>query len=314
MLAKADLATEMVGEFPELQGLMGRYYAALAGEEPEVSSAIEEHYKPQGPSDRVPTHPVSIAVALADKLDTLVGFWAIDEKPTGSKDPYALRRAALGCLAISIKNGFDLYPRGIFESHVGRIRSEWASPDSYPEWASIADNFQYFFEERLAVQLREAAERHDLIDAVLNLRSREVGLFTVYRRVSALSAFLATEDGVNLLAGYKRAANILRAEEKKDGEGAFGDAIDDTYLVAFQEHDLRKALIAAEAAVGEAMALEDYAAAMEAMARLRQPVDEFFGAVLVNAPEAEVRLNRLRLLAHLRRVTSAVADFSKVAG
>ncbi|MCA3589311.1 MAG: glycine--tRNA ligase subunit beta, partial [Methylocystis sp.] len=365
MLAKADLATEMVGEFPELQGLMGRYYAALAGEEPEVSSAIEEHYKPQGPSDHVPAHPVSIAVALADKLDTLVGFWAIGEKPTGSKDPYALRRAALGVIRLVVENEVKINLLHLF-THAGipffkRMLVGWRPEMTFDDARIVSDgkigsDLLAFFHDRLKVMLREQGARHDLVDAVLGAgassprargeggpegrmrgevssfgdsspspspqpspRSRGEGvanddLLSIVNRVGALSAFLATEDGMNLLAGYKRAANILRAEEKKDGEGAFEGAIDDAYLVAFQEHDLRKALTAAEAAVGEALTREDYAAAMEAMARLRKPVDEFFGAVLVNAPEAEVRLNRLRLLAHLRRVTSAVADFSKVAG
>jgi glycyl-tRNA synthetase beta chain len=316
MLAKADLATEMVGEFPELQGLMGRYYAGLEGHEPEVCAAIEEHYKPQGPSDRVPTNPVSIAVALADKLDTLVGFWAIDEKPTGSKDPYALRRAALGVVALILENSISLN----LTTHLLR------HGDRFPNNASTDNAFDLlrFIGDRLKVKLREDGEAHDLVDAVFDQGIRHESmmpgmgnvrdLLSIVNRVHALSAFLATEDGKTLLAGYKRAANILRAEEKKDGEGAFEGAVDSEFLVAFQEHDLQKALATEEATVSEAMRHEDYAAAMAAMARLRAPVDEFFEAVLVNAPEVEVRLNRLRLLAQLRRVTATVADFGKVAG
>ncbi len=349
MLAKADLATEMVGEFPELQGLMGRYYATLEGHEPEVCAAIEEHYKPQGPGDTVPTNPVSVAVALADKLDTLVGFWAIDEKPTGSKDPYALRRAALGVIRLVVENGVRVELRDIL------IKATLLTPlylnFGFPDLLS-------FFHDRLKVMLREQGARHDLVDAVLGagaspsplgeggMRSmtdegepqasgllphpsgsaghlppggKERGaanddLLSIVNRVNALSAFLATEDGKTLLAGYKRAANILRAEEKKDGEGAFEGAVDPDSLIVFQETDLQQALVSGEASVGEAMRREDYAAAMSAMAGLRAPVDAFFEAVLVNAPEAEVRLNRLRLLAQLRRVTSVVADFGKVAG
>ncbi len=379
MLAKADLATEMVGEFPELQGLMGRYYAGLEGHVSEVCAAIEEHYKPQGPSDRVPTKPVSIAVALADKLDTLVGFWAIDEKPTGSKDPYALRRAALGVIRLVVENGvrvelgdklFGVRQKlktpttnpikmslvGITKLEIQRVPQFHDSKDPVVQAQEMADLLS-FFHERLKVMLREQGARHDLVDAVLGAganaspspsgeggrrsltdegKSRTAGihphpsasgghlppggkgnsddLLSIVNRVHALSAFLATEDGKTLLAGYKRAANILRAEEKKDGEGAFEGAVDAEFLVAFQEHDLQKALATEEATVSEAMAREDYAAAMAAMARLRAPVDEFFEAVLVNAPEAEVRLNRLRLLAQLRRVTATVADFGKVAG
>ena len=314
MLAKADLATEMVGEFPELQGLMGRYYAGLEGHEPEVCAAIEEHYKPQGPSDRVPSNPVSIAVALADKLDTLVGFWAIDEKPTGSKDPYALRRAALGVIAIMLKNKFDFYPRGIFENHVQRIKPEWAAENSYPAWAHIADDFQRFFEERLKVQLRDNGERHDLVDAVLRLGSSEISLLQVYRRLAPLSAFLKTQDGENLLAGYKRAAKILDAEERRDGGLPYLDTVDGSLLGEPAEQALNRALEDAGKIVSEAMTQQAYTKAMQAMAQLRQPVDAFFHAVQVNDPNPKLRLNRLRLLAQLCNLTKHVADFSRVAG
>ncbi len=307
-LAKADLATEMVGEFPELQGLMGRYYATLEGHEPEVAAAAEEHYKPVGPSDSVPKGPVSIAVALADKLDTLVGFWAIDEKPTGSKDPYALRRAALGVIRLVVENGVRFKLGTQIERHFASLNSVAAAGPG------AAGDLLSFFHDRLKVMLRDQGARHDLVDAVLGTGGQNDDLLSIVNRVNALSALLATEDGANLLAGYKRAANILRAEEKKDGEGAFEGAVEPIHLIAFQEHDLQKALATAEAAAAEALKRDDYAAAMSAMAQLRAPVDEFFEAVLVNAPEPDVRLNRLRLLAQLRRVTAQVADFGRIAG
>jgi len=321
-LAKADLATEMVGEFPELQGLMGRYYAALEGEPPEVCAAIEEHYKPQGPGDAVPTGPVSIAVALADKLDTLVGFWAIDEKPTGSKDPYALRRAALGVIRLVVENGVGLplnesflsATAAVFRRHV-EMKPQGGSVDEVAT-AFFGDDLLAFFHDRLKVMLREQGARHDLVDAVLGAGGAAANddLLSIVARVNALTAFLATDDGANLLAGYKRAANILRAEEKKDGDGAFEAAAEATHLAAPQERALADALADAETLVAAAMGRDDHAAAMAAMARLRAPVDAFFEAVLVNAPEADVRINRLRLLAQLRRVTAQVADFGKVAG
>ena len=210
-LAKADLLTDVVGEFPELQGLMGKYYALAQDEDASVAAASEEHYKPQGPTDRVPTDPVSVAVALADKIDTLVGFWSIDEKPTGSKDPYALRRAALGIIRIAIEREFDLYPRHFLDLHIKRFRPEI----SEAAVSDIGDSFQAFFEDRLTVQLRDQGARHDLVDAVLSLGSKEVGLLSIVRRVEALGKFLDTDDGKNLLAGTKRASNILahRGEE-----------------------------------------------------------------------------------------------------
>jgi len=211
-LAKADLLTDAVGEFPELQGLMGKYYALAQGEDASVAAASEEHYKPQGPADRVPTDPVSVAVALADKIDTLVGFWAIDEKPTGSKDPYALRRAALGIIRIAVERGFDLYPRYFLDSHIRRFRPEISDAAV----SDIADSFQAFFEDRLTVQLRDQGARHDLVGAVLHIGVAEVGLLSIVRRVEALGKFLDTDDGKNLLAGTKRAGNILAIEEKKD--------------------------------------------------------------------------------------------------
>ena len=227
MLAKADLVTEMVGEFPELQGLMGRYYAAAQGEDADVAAAIEEHYKPQGPNDRIPTAPVSIAVALADKLDTLVGFWAIDEKPTGSKDPYALRRAALGVIRIVLENRLQLR----LSRARRRIISLCSTPRRYRGRTRKAlddvrtADLLAFFADRLKVYLRDKGARHDLIDAVFALPGQD-DLLMIVRRVEALGRFLETDDGKNLLAGYRRAANILRAEEKKDGAGAFAGAHD----------------------------------------------------------------------------------------
>jgi glycyl-tRNA synthetase beta chain len=361
MLAKADLATEMVGEFPELQGLMGRYYAQLEGHEPEVCAAIEEHYKPQGPGDSVPTNPVSVAVALADKLDTLVGFWAIDEKPTGSKDPYALRRAALGVIRLVVENGVRLllvvkFLDAKLQLYKQNEKLRPATGDQEVYDALYSSDLLSFFHDRLKVMLREQGARHDLVDAVLGAnahpspsrggseRSEGEGgsnagsqpplptaaqspspqrggvsatnddLLSIVTRVNALSAFLATDDGKTLLAGYKRAANILRAEEKKDGDGSFEGNVDATVLKELPEHNLYEMLRAEGAAVEAASATEDYAGAMAAMARLRAPVDTFFEAIFVNDPDPALRLNRLRLLATLRRVTSTVADFSKVAG
>ena len=295
-LAKADLPTEMVGEFPELQGLMGRKYAELQGEDGSVAAAVEEHYKPLGPSDRVPSDPVSVAVALADKLDTLAGFWAIDEKPTGSKDPYALRRAALGVIRLVVENGVRL-PLARFATD-GDLLS--------------------FFHDRLKVMLRDQGARHDLVDAVLGEgASGNDDLLLITRRVVALGRFLDTEDGKSLLAGYKRAANILKAEEKKDGEGAFAGPAD-LQLIAdaglIEEKALAVALAQATPKAEAAIAAEDYEGAMAALAELRPAVDAFFDKVTVNDPDPALRANRLRLLNQLRQATLAVADFSRIAG
>ena len=302
-LAKADLVSGMVGEFPELQGLMGRYYATHQGESAAVATAIEDHYRPQGPSDRVPTDAVAIAVALADKLDLLTGFWAIDEKPTGSKDPFALRRAALGVIRIILENKLRLRLGGIAAPQIG-ARGADAS-------ATTADLLS-FFADRLKVHLKEEGARHDLIDAVFALGGQD-DLLMVVRRVEALGAFLATEDGVNLLAGYKRAVNILKAEEKKDGAAVSGRPVA-SHFREEAEIALASAIDTARAAVSEALSGEDFAAAMEALAALRAPVDRFFADILVNADEAELRANRLKLLAEIRDIAGLVADFSKVAG
>lgn len=316
-LAKADLVSEMVGEFPELQGVMGRYYALAAGEKPNVADAIRDHYKPQGPADSVPMEPVSVAVALADKLDTLVGFWAIDEKPTGSKDPFALRRAALGVVRIVLENGVRLSLRQSFaactrtlhpDSAVDPVRQQAVSSDS-----QTSSDLLSFFADRLKQVLRDQGKRHDLIDAVFALG--EDDLVLIVKRVEALGAFLATEDGANLLAGYRRAANILKAEEKK-GPLPGADKVD-AKLVAkgpAAEQALAKALGEVKAKLAGPLEAEDFAGAMTVLAGLRAPVDAFFEAVMVNDPDAAVRTSRLALLAGVRDAIHQVADFSRIEG
>jgi glycyl-tRNA synthetase beta chain len=295
-LAKADLGTGMVGEFPELQGLMGGYYADAQGEPPEVSRAVREHYRPQGPSDSVPTHPVAVAVALADKLDMLAGFFAIGQAPTGSRDPFALRRAALGVIRI------------IFESNL-RVRLD-ALLTLIPMVASQPpEGLLDFFADRLKVVLRDQGRRHDLVDAVFTDEGDDLVLIAA--RIEALTAFLATEDGANLLGGYRRAANILAAEAKK-GPLPEGDPV--RAAEPTEETVLYDALAAARPAINGALGSEDFVAAMAALASLRGPVDAFFEKVLVNAPDPDVRAGRLRLLAGVQREMSKIADFSLVSG
>jgi glycyl-tRNA synthetase beta chain len=286
MLAKADLTTGMVGEFPELQGLMGRYYAAAQGEPADIATAVEMHYKPLGPTDKVPTEPTSIAVALADKLDLLTGFWAIDEKPTGSRDPFALRRAALGVIRIISENNLR-----------------------FP--LKVEPDLLAFFHDRLKVSLRDAGARHDLVDAVISGDSDD--MLQITQRAEALSALLSSSDGQNLLAGYKRGANILAAEEKKDGK-AYAGAVEQAALKLPEETALAFAVDAVHAAVANHVAKDDYKGAMAELATLRAPVDAFFTGVLVNDADPAVRTNRLNLLARLRDTMHLVADFSKVAG
>jgi glycyl-tRNA synthetase beta chain len=365
-LAKADLVSEMVYEFPELQGVMGRYYALESGEPAAVADAIRDHYKPQGPSDAVPTDSVGIAVALADKLDTLVGFWAIDEKPTGSKDPFALRRAALGVVRIVLENGVRLGLRkplgqqtlrinqftirrvpSLFKKMAGSVLSgqqnevlpketryllesvlmadaeQSSISEKFDALLSMSENGSEFFAEntllsffadRLKQYLRDQGQRPDLIDAVFALGEDDLVLIT--RRVEALGAFLETEDGTNLLAGYKRAANILKAEEKKD-KRAFDGAVEAALLDAPAEKTLYEALVSGVAAAKTALEAEDFAAAMSALASLRGPVDAFFegeGSVMVNADDAAVRENRLNLLNMMREAINSVADFDKISG
>jgi len=413
-LCKADLVSEMVYEFPELQGVMGRYYALEAGEDAAVADAIRDHYKPQGPSDAVPSDPVAIAVALADKLDTLVGFWAIDEKPTGSKDPFALRRAALGVVRIVLENGARVQlrlaiehallvnflktsddsfgdinlleatetgedaveqlrkfkPIGVF----GYLLSEFADyetvlkgglpyflsskdkapvakpkcdpikevrwiydahcilvagiPDSEVKehWGNdlvecqdrilaalkpIVEDLLAFFADRLKQYLKDQGQRHDLIDAVFALG--EDDLVLIVKRVEALGAFLETEDGANLLAGYKRAANILKAEEKKDG-AAFVGEVEASKLTAKEEKALFKALTESTKAADAALAKEDFAGAMLALTKLRVPVDTFFDNVVVNDGDSAIRRNRLLILVAIRDALHRVADFSQISG
>jgi glycyl-tRNA synthetase beta chain len=424
-LAKADLLTEVVGEFPELQGLMGRYYAKEQGEDASVAAASEDHYKPQGPNDRVPTDPVSVAVALADKIDTLVGFWAIDEKPTGSKDPYALRRAALGVIRLVLTNElklpmgeviskaltlalyFSFYPErrfgqlaetddpqsfvgpakwvqpqymlflnsdGFIDSHRERIGMHQISdPDltmieedsdeyserveAYREFErrlerldvvagpfmfegvpptdanalsaasnalrqlseepfirlalkNFSDDLASFFADRLKVQLREQGARHDLVDAVFALEGQD-DLLMVVRRIEALGNFLDTDDGKNLLAAVKRASNIIDIEEKKDKRAYDGTPDASLYKTAF-EKDVAFVIDLMRKQVANAIAREDFAGAMGAVASLRPSVDAFFSNVRVNDDDPKVRENRLKLLNEIRTATRGVADFSKI--
>jgi glycyl-tRNA synthetase beta chain len=328
-LAKADLLTEVVGEFPELQGLMGKYYARAQDEDASVAAASEEHYKPQGPADRVPTDPVSVAVALADKIDTLVGFWAIDEKPTGSKDPFALRRAALGIIRIILENEIELASGILFTKVFDNFYHSPKSPTIQPKGLHFgapsvvtyerikgvqidkrAIDLLSFFADRLKGQLREQGARHDLVDAVFALEGQD-DLLMVVRRVEALGKFLDTDDGQNLLAGTKRAANILRIEEKKDGK-AYDGAPDAALYSLDEEKALAKAIDQGKVEAGSAVAQEDFAGAMSAMAKLRPAVDAFFDKVKVNDDDPNVRENRLKLLNEIRAATRAVADFSKI--
>ncbi len=356
VLAKADLTTEVVGEFPELQGAMGRKYALLQGEDEAVASALEEHYKPQGPSDFVPKNPVSVAVALADKLDTLVGFWTIDEKPTGSKDPFALRRAALGLIRLILENDIrfplrtaairsgrlvmadllekvlkpvsakldplnaigELNPEGalagltqVTPQAIAALRNSNISADNVAEWELDRSlNLLSFLQDRFKVYLKDEGARYDAIDAVLT--SDADNLLLVARRLEALIVFINEEDGKNLLAGTKRAANILAAEEKKGTKVA--SSVDAALLKLDEEKALYAAVNLASTEAEEAIAGEDFGGAMLALAKLRGPVDTFFESVLVNDEDENVRANRLALLEQIRTATSKVADFSKIAG
>jgi glycyl-tRNA synthetase beta chain len=337
-LCKADLLTDVVGEFPELQGLMGKYYAQAQGEDEAVAHACEDHYRPKGLDDLVPADPVSVAVALADKIDTLVAFWAIDEKPTGSKDPYALRRAALGVIQVILENGLriDLVPS--FDAHalnvdatVERLAHQRgqkqggtylvATAHVTVPWAGMqvrknSVELLAFFADRLKVQLREQGARHDLVDAVFALEGQD-DLVLIVRRVEALGKFLDTEDGKNLLAGYKRATNIIRIEEKKDGRQYVGRP-DPALYRQEEEKALARAIDVARDEASTAVAREDFEAAMHAMAKLRPHVDAFFDKVTVNvadgADKKELRENRLKLLNQIRVATETVADFSRIEG
>ncbi|NNJ77408.1 MAG: glycine--tRNA ligase subunit beta [Anderseniella sp.] len=320
-LAKTDLVTEMVGEFPELQGLMGSYYAKAEGLDKQVQVAIRDHYKPQGPSDDVPSGKVAQAVALADKIDTLVGFWAIDEKPTGSKDPYALRRAALGVIRTVLEGELRLkllaLTTAALKPIVDALHKDVEGDEGDAVVSGKADSdtaadLLSFFADRLKVYLREGGTRHDLIDAVFALGNQD-DLLMIVRRVEALSAFLETDDGQNLLAGVKRASNILKIEEKKDGR-SFTGAPETKLLLQGDEKDLNRAVSQSEANAKRAIEAEDFASAMGHIAKLRGPVDQFFDKVTVNADDPTFRENRLKLLNRIREATLAVADFSKIEG
>lgn len=328
-LAKADLTSQMVGEFPELQGVMGGYYARVFGLNGEVADAVRDHYKPQGPSDAVPTAPVSVAVALADKLDTLVGFFAIDEKPTGSKDPFALRRAALGVIRIILENelrislkaplrqsGAFLYDRQGFHDRTDGFKREepLVTVDGSPQRASsqrieaVAVDLIAFLADRLKVVLKDQGKRHDLVDAVFALGDDD--LARIVARVEALDGFLKTDDGKNLLAGYKRASNILKAEEKKGPlpTGAPAEPAADSAA----EVGLYNALRLLDKPLKEALAKEDFTGAMTQLAELRGPVDAYLDGVFVNEPDH--RDNRLKTLAAVRDAMGQVADFGLIAG
>jgi glycyl-tRNA synthetase beta chain len=380
-LCKADLLTEVVGEFPELQGTMGKYYAEAQGEDEAAAHACEDHYKPKGPDDFVPSDPVSIAVALADKIDTLVGFWAVDEKPTGSKDPYALRRAALGVIRVVLDNDLRIAlptilwlafsalleilaitkvpflvtrdnKRWVFDPRLTDTLKDVVHSEKYfdiaeakanyfnfvePQYIGVAEAFETndlydpydnscmivpyrvveqgllsFFADRLKVQLREQGARHDLVDAVFALEGQD-DLLLIVRRVGALGKFLDTEDGENLLAGYKRATNIIRIEEKKDKREYTGVPDPGLYQLP-EEKALAEAINAAKSDAERAVAAEDFEAAMRAMAKLRPHVDAFFDKVTVNVDDKALRENRLKLLNEIRAATRAVADFSKIEG
>ena len=310
-LSKADLLSGMVSEFPELQGIMGGYYARLAGHSDAIADAVRDHYKPQGPADTVPTAPVTVAVALADKLDTLVGFFAIDEKPTGSKDPFALRRAALGILRLILNNEIRLGLTNDAFAPATALITKQGKVERQVDKLSLSSELASFFADRLTVLLRDQGQRHDLVAAVFALGDDD--LVRIVRRVEALAAFLATDDGANLLAGYKRASNILRAEEKK---GPLPTGMVQTGLPNQPEAEttLAFAVGAARTAVEAALETEDFAAAMTALARLRAPVDRFFDDVLVNSDVPAERENRLKLLGQVRDVMGQVADFGQIAG
>ena len=308
-LSKADLASAMVGEFPELQGVMGGYYARAAGESDAIADAVRDHYKPQGPADSVPTAPLTVAVALADKLDTLVGFFAIDEKPTGSKDPFALRRAALGVIRLVLENNVRLNLHYLCVEHAKRLAGR-----DYLAMVEPMEGLLRFIEERLKVALREEGYKHDYAEAAFaTAKTTEIFIDQLVARLKALDAFLATDDGANLLAGSKRAANILKAEARK---GPLPEGMVRTGLPGQPEAETALAFAAAAAAtaVDAALETEDFAAAMTALARLRAPVDAFFTDVMVNSDVPEERDNRLKLLGQVRSVMGRVADFGQIAG
>ena len=309
-LCKADLVTEMVGEFPELQGIMGQYYALALDEPAAVAQAIAQHYSPAGPNDACPTAPVSVALALAEKIDTLVGFWAIDEKPTGSKDPYALRRAALGVIRLVLENAVRLPLTALFKVSAEHYGAQKQLQADLPAFSA---DLLSFFADRMKAHYRSQGLRHDVVSAVFAL-AQEDDLLRLSRRVAALTAFLDSDDGANLLTAYRRAANILKAEEKKDGRSYDGAVIAEDKLALDAEKTLATTLHQTAPAVEKALEGEDFAAAMTALAALRQPVDAFFDEVTVNADDATLRVNRLALLAKIRTTFSSIADFGAIEG
>ena len=309
LLCKADLVTGMVGEFPDLQGVMGRYYAIADGEKASVADAVAQHYSPVGPNDRCPTAPVSVAVALADKIDTLVGFWLIDEKPTGSKDPYALRRAALGVIRLILENKLRLNLLAAFATAMRLYQEEKLV---LGDASKAAENLLSFFADRLKVYLREKGVRHDLIAAVFALGDED-DLVRLMARVGALGGFLGSDDGENLLVAFRRAANIVRIESKKDGAAFAPDAYDCAKAEG-DEASLWTALAETSGGLQQLLEQEGFASAMASMAKLRAPVDRFFDNVTVNADDADIRRNRLCLLANLTAVMRQVADFSQIEG
>ncbi|MAU40485.1 MAG: glycine--tRNA ligase subunit beta [Kordiimonas sp.] len=334
-LCKADLVTGMVGEFPDLQGLMGKYYADAQNEDASVSQAIADHYSPKGPMDTCPSAPVSIAVAMAEKLDTLVGFFAIDEKPTGSKDPFALRRAALGVIRLIIENKLRLSLRALFleafqqykdqraESMAARVEMEMGQtlPASEKEKLREANaegadkvvaELLAFFADRLKVHLKGEGVRHDLVAAVFALGDED-DLVRLLARVDALNSFIVSDDGVNLLAGYKRASNIVRIEEKKDNTSYIGQA-DAGLLAQDEEKELFKRLLTGVEEAKDAIGREAFGEAMISIATLRAPIDTFFEQVTVNSDDRELRKNRLLLLSQIRSALNEVADFSIIEG
>jgi glycyl-tRNA synthetase beta chain len=329
-LAKADLVSGMVGEFPALQGLMGRYYALAAGTKPEIARAIELHYKPRGPADSVPRaadgDAVAISVALADKLDALVGLWAIGERPTGSGDPYQLRRAALGVIRIVLENDLRLpLSKAVAHAihgytaqnnaHVLEGVQRWAAGAGDAPGTSCdaftSSKLREFMADRLQVQLRDQGARYDLLDSVFALQEDDLAL--IVKRIEALSKFLSTDDGATLLAGVRRATNILRDEEKKDRHSHAGIP-SAALLLEPQERALDQAIKKVKKDTAAAINVENFAGAMRALAELRAPVDAFFDRVTVNATDAALRANRLALLSEIRAATLQIADFSKIAG
>lgn len=321
-LAKADLVTGMVGEFPELQGLMGRYYAVADGEHEAVADAIRDHYAPLGPNDACPSAPVSVAVALADKIDTLAGMFAIGETPTGSKDPYALRRAALGVIRLIVENGLRLPLEQVFADSLhlyensvladGPRSVDRESIERTAPWDVFIAQLLSFFADRLKAHLRGEGVRHDLIAAVFALGGED-DLVRLLARVEALQGFIESEDGANLLTAFRRAANILKIEEKKDGV-SYDETPDAKGFVRDEEAALGRSLEAAATAVAKAVEQEEFTSAMAALAALRGPVDEFFDAVTVNDKNADLRANRLRLLSQIRATMGLIADFSQIEG